>query len=81
MLLFGLLASAAPEIQLVESIPTEVSANNPRIADTAPRWVAMFDSAQTSIDIASFYISPSDKQDAFDPVWASLRKAVEIFLD
>tara|TARA_B100000683_G_C12408992_1_gene522957 strand:- start:231 stop:1169 length:939 start_codon:yes stop_codon:yes gene_type:complete len=37
----------------------------------------MFDSAQNSIEIASFYISPSEKQDALDPVWESLRKAVD----
>ena len=77
LLLLGLLVSAAPEIQLIESIPTEVPANSPQIADAAPRWVAMFDSAQTSIDIASFYISPSDRRDALDPVWDSLRKAVD----
>lgn len=77
LLLLGLLAAAAPEIQLIESIPTEISANSPKIADAASTWVSMFDAAQNSIDIASFYISPSDKQDALDPVWASLRKAVD----
>ena len=76
LLLFGLLASAAPpEIQLVESIPTEISANSSQIIDAAPTWVSMFDSAQKSIDLASFYISPSDKLDALDPVWESLHKA------
>lgn len=78
LLLFGVLATAnPPPIQLIESIPTEVSANSPQIADAASTWVSMFDAAQTSIDIASFYISPSDKQDALDPVWESLRRAVD----
>ena len=78
LLLLGLLACATPQkLQIIESIPSEIEVNDPQIEDAAPTWVAMFDSAQTSIDIASFYISPSDKQDALDPVWASLRKAVD----
>ena len=75
MLLLSILACTLHTITLVESIPTEVPANSPHIVDTAPTWISMFDAAQESIDIASFYISPSNKQDALDPVWISLQNA------
>ena len=75
-LLFFLACTASRTLQLVESVPAEVQANSAKIADAAPTWVSMFDAAQSSIDIASFYISPSDQQDALDPVWDSLKNAV-----
>ena len=62
-------------IQLVESFPSETALDHADIPDAAPLWKELFDKAQTSIDLASFYISPSPEQDALDPVWESLHNA------
>ena len=64
-----------PTLQLVESTATETNTDNPDIPNASQVWVDEFSKAQQSIDLASFYISPSPQQDALDLVWETLKKA------
>ena len=64
-----------PTLQLVESTPTETNTDHPDIPNASQVWVDAFSNAQQSIDLASFYISPSPQEDALDPVWKTLEQA------
>ena len=76
-MLFFIACLAKQPISLVESIPSEVDAHSSDITDTSTAWQSMFDRATTTIDLASFYISPSESIDALDPIWASLKRATQ----
>ena len=48
---------AAPDFQIVESVPEATTYGEPGVPRTQPVWLQMIGSAKQSIDIAAFYIS------------------------
>lgn len=47
-----------PDFEIVESVPVETNLDNPDIRNAHEVWLEMFNSAEKSIDIEEFYISP-----------------------
>ncbi|MEC7987587.1 MAG: phospholipase D-like domain-containing protein [Myxococcota bacterium] len=74
-MLFLLIACLKSPLTLVESTPTDLKVDDVNVPNAATLWVELFDKAERSIDIGTFYISPSPKKDALDPVWRSLENA------
>jgi phosphatidylserine/phosphatidylglycerophosphate/cardiolipin synthase-like enzyme len=74
-------ACAAPlGVSLVESWPLETSLDHADIPDAKDVWVAMIDSARTSLDIAQFYMSDDpaakpDRPSALGSVVAAVKRA------
>ena len=66
-------AEPAPTLQLVESVPLESSWDT-AAPNTTEAWVALFDGAERTIDMAQFYLAHVPGH-ALDPVLAALRKA------
>ena len=66
-------ADPAPTLQLVESVPLESSWDTAAL-NTPEVWVALFDGAERTIDMAQFYLAHVPGH-ALDPVLAALRKA------
>ncbi len=66
--------AAPPTIQLVETRPVETTLGDSTLPAAADVWVAMIDSARTSLDLEQFYIStwPGEK---LEPVLAALGRA------
>ena len=50
-------AWAAP-LQLGESVPDKTALDDPEVADAQQIWLAMIESAESSIDLSQFYVSP-----------------------
>ncbi len=67
------LADPTPKLQLVESVPVETNWDT-EAPNTQEAWVALFDGAQSTIDLAQFYLAHKPGQ-ALDPVLAALRRA------
>jgi phosphatidylserine/phosphatidylglycerophosphate/cardiolipin synthase-like enzyme len=67
------LADTTPKLQLVESVPVETNWDT-RAPNTQEAWVALFDGAKNTIDMAQFYLAHKPGQ-ALDPVLAALRRA------
>jgi len=63
-------------IELVESIPVETSLDNPDIRNTQEVWLAMINSAQTTLDIEQFYIS-NEKGEPLDTVLGAIVAAAK----
>ena len=62
-------------IELVESTPLELKADDPLTRNTALVWKQLFSEAENSIDIGCFYISPGGETDSFAPIWQELKTA------
>jgi len=50
-------APAAPDIEIVESIPAGTSLDNPEIRDTREVWLEMIGEARKTLDLEEYYIS------------------------
>jgi phosphatidylserine/phosphatidylglycerophosphate/cardiolipin synthase-like enzyme len=70
-----LAAEPLPRLQLVESVPVETDWDTPA-PNSAETWVALFESARTTIDLAQFYLA-HEPGHALDPVLAALKAAAD----
>ncbi len=68
-------ATASP-LTLVESVPVETVLDHPDVPDAYQVWPEMIASAETSLDLAAFYISNEDGS-RMEPVLAEIEKAGE----
>jgi len=63
-------------LQLVESWPVETPLDQPDIVDAHVAWLEMIGSAQRSLDLAQFYVSPNpDAADRMDAVLEAVEAA------
>src|SRR3989338_6565070 len=69
-------APTSPNIELVQSVPAESAIAHPQLRYAKDVWVEMIGQAQSSLDIAQFYIT-NKTGEPIEPVIAALQKAGE----
>ncbi len=67
-------AIAQTSLELVESVPLEITLDLPDIRNTPEVWLSMIDSAQKSLDMETFYVSHKSGE-ALTPILKAIQAA------